>query len=84
MPGNLSDKGEFHFPDGQVIEIVAADLIELGNLGKGTYGFVTLNKHKDRDLKFAVKHIKQQDDANVSHNLTCSGHQGSKASIFIV
>jgi len=64
VPCNLSDSGEFHFPDGKVIQIRADDLKELGNLGRGTYGFVTKNQHVNYDLIFAVKHIKHQDDPN--------------------
>ena len=54
-----------HFPDGRVVELHADDLTELSQLGRGTYGYVTLNKHTQSDLKFAVKHIKQQDEPNV-------------------
>jgi hypothetical protein len=65
VPGNLRETGEMHFPNGNILQVHADDLIELSTLGRGTYGYVTLNKHVQSDLKFAVKHIKQQDDINV-------------------
>ena len=66
MPCNLSETGKMHFPDGTVVDLHADDLIELGHLGKGQYGEVTLNQHLQMDLKFAIKHITLQDKLSVS------------------
>ena len=64
-----------HFPDGRIVDLHADDLIELSQLGRGTYGFVTLNKHTQSELKFAIKHIKQQDDPGVSFIVLCDCSQ---------
>jgi len=64
-----------HFPDGRIVDLHADDLIELSQLGRGTYGFVTLNKHTQSELKFAIKHIKQQDDPGVSFIVSCDCSQ---------
>ena len=64
-PSNLTESGTMEYPDGTIIDLHADDLIELGKLGSGTYGDVTLNQHIQYDLKFAIKHIVLQDKLSV-------------------
>ena len=40
-------------------------------LGRGAYGYVTVNLYKPTNLRFAIKHIRLQDDPNVSILIGC-------------
>ena len=67
MPEGLADKGELHFLDGSKAVVHADDLDQVGDvLGKGAYGYVTVNLYKPTNTTFAIKHIRVQDDPNVS------------------
>lgn len=65
LPEGLADKGELHFLDGSKAVVHADDLDQVGDvLGKGAYGYVTVNLYKPTNTTFAIKHIRVQDDPN--------------------
>ena len=64
IPANLSDKGEFQLPRGEVIEVSANDLIEKRSLGREVFGIVTIYnfavcafKNIDKLCGLIVKHF---------------------------
>ena len=67
VPEGLKDRDYLHFIDGTKAEVHADELTQVGDiLGRGAYGYVTVNLYKPTNLRFAIKHIRLQDDPNVS------------------
>jgi len=65
VPEGLKDRDVLHFIDGTKAEVHADELTQVGDiLGRGAYGYVTVNLYKPTNLRFAIKHIRLQDDPN--------------------
>jgi hypothetical protein len=72
VPEGLKDRDVLHFIDGTKAEVHADELTQVGDiLGRGAYGYVTVNLYKPTNLRFAIKHIRLQDDPNVSTLTGC-------------